>query len=162
MLALCDAPGRGIAAAAFLSCCSIFPFFQVTQWVSRAGDHSKRRFVLGLLRRLHSADLLRHLSELLAPLASKDCTYARSRLTPSLGTDLITAGSDRALAGGRWEAVMGEVFEWFQARNYWTKANFLLAVLRLCDSHLLLNAANLTKSLLRHEMRKRSPVLSEY
>ena len=62
---------------------------QVKRWMFRAGDQSRKRFVLGLVRRLHSVDLLEYVTKLLQPLACKDFMYAKTRTNPSLQTGQV-------------------------------------------------------------------------
>lgn len=119
------------------SCLLIKRLNSVKQWFFRAGDQSRRRFTLGLVRRLHSVDLLQHLVTLLQPLLCKDFMYARSRTNPSLGTDRSTMSSDRALNTYETERNIAEAWYWFQSANYWTKWNFILCLFQECEAHLL-------------------------
>ncbi|PAA83802.1 hypothetical protein BOX15_Mlig026756g1, partial [Macrostomum lignano] len=115
----------------------------VKEWLSRAGDLSRRRFVVGLVRRAHSRDLLRHLGSLLAPcVANKDSTYARSRVKPALPTDRLTASNNHALPPSGWELVQAEVYEWFLSSSYWVKVNFLMQMLSVSDAHTVRAALN--------------------
>ena len=118
-------------------CCLTKKLTDVKEWFFRAGDQSKKRFTLGLVRRLHSVDLMSHLVSLLQPLLCKDFMYARSRTNPSLNTDRCTMSSDRALDAHEIERKIAETWYWFQGANYWTKWNFILCLLQQCDAHLL-------------------------
>lgn len=109
----------------------------VKEWFPRFGDHSQKRFMLGLMRRIHSINLLQQLVTLLQPLLNKDYTYARMRTCPSLRTDTMTLSSDRSLSSGAVEYYITSTWDWFAKSNYWSKSNFALALLRLCDVHLL-------------------------
>ena len=107
----------------------------IRSWLRRAGHQSRRRFILGLIRRLHSVDLIQYVINLLRPLMCKDFTYARTRPTPSLPGDRATSSGDRALDVVGLEMSVANVWVWFEAASYWTKANFLLSVLQQCDAH---------------------------
>ena len=125
----------------------------VKTWFLRAGDQSKRRYTLGLVKRLHSADLVQYIINLLQPLLCKDFTYARMRTKPSLATDRATMSEDRALSTAELEKNIAESWHWFQGANYWTKSNFLLGVLQCCDAHLLYAVSTSARTLLASEQR---------
>ena len=125
----------------------------VKTWFLRAGDQSKRRYTLGLVKRCHSVDLVQYLINLLQPLLCKDFTYARMRTKPSLATDRATMSQDRALSAEELEKNIAESWFWFQAANYWTKSNFLLGVLQSCDAHLLHAVGTQARTLLASERK---------
>ncbi|KAL5018200.1 hypothetical protein ScPMuIL_003922 [Solemya velum] len=110
---------------------------RIKELFPRLGDHSKKRLMLGIMRRLHSVDLLQQVVSLLQPLLCKDFIYSRSRTNPSLNTDTATLSSDRSLDAYVVEQYILDTWTWFQGTNYWSKANFALAMLQLCDAHLL-------------------------
>jgi F-box/WD-40 domain protein 10 len=107
------------------------------EWFHRLGDFSRKKFMLGLLRRIHSVDLLRQLVSLLQPLLTKDHVYARARSQPSLETDVMTLSADRALQGEDVLNYITMTWDWFANASYWSKANFAFHVLQRCDAHLL-------------------------
>ena len=133
----------------------------VKRWLFRAGDHSRKRFVLGLVRRLHSVDLLEHITNLLHPLACKDFMYAKTRTNPSLNTDRSSVSSDRALNQVDLEKEVAEAWYWFQNANYWTKSNYIMVVMQECEAHLLSLIAVQAKTLLSSE-RKAYETHGEY
>ncbi|MEE6506784.1 hypothetical protein FKM82_007854 [Ascaphus truei] len=122
------------------------------EWFVRAGESSQRKFLFGIIRRVGDVGLLSYIENVLHPTLGKDFTYSRSRANPSLAGDLSTSSSDRALSRHLLQQFMAETWEWFKCRSYWTKANYALLLLQLCNSHLLHNAANLTRVLLVREM----------
>lgn len=128
----------------------------IKEWFPKLGDHSKKRLMLGLLRRFHSIDLLHQLVTLLHPMMCKDFTYARSRTCPSLFTDASTLSSDRALPTNTVEDNTTNYWKWFEKANYWTKSNFAFAVLQMCDSHLLHTLASQARTLLITEEKAAS------
>ena len=106
-------------------------------WFLRSGDQTKRRFMLGLFKRLHSVDLLKYFINILQPLNCKDFMYAKIRTNPSLCTDRATMSNDRALNVVELEQMFASIWEWFENANYWTKCNFVTLMLQLCEQHLL-------------------------
>ena len=137
-------------------------------WFSKAGDRSRRRFTLGLIRRLHSSELICHVVQLLQPMLYKDVTYARTRTKPSLRTDQATTSDDRALSLVTLEKDITDTWYWFETTNYWTKCNFLLAIMQDCEAHLLHAIGTLAKTLVASEYCAATPrsgehsVLSEF
>ncbi|CAH1793733.1 unnamed protein product [Owenia fusiformis] len=127
------------------------------QWFQKSGDHTQKRFLLGLIRRFHSIDLLEYIVTLLQPLLCKDFTYARTRTKPSLETDRYKLNSDRALNGASMEQELIETWYWFQTANYWTKCNFILGLMRWCDAHLLHLAGLQARTLLASERKVALP-----
>lgn len=128
----------------------------IREWFPKLGDHSKKRLMLGLLRRFHSTDLLHQMVTLLHPMMCKDYTYARSRTCPSLHADSSTLSSDRALPTSTVEENIAHYWNWFEGGNYWTKSNFAFAVLQMCDSHLLHTLAAQARTLLITEEKAAS------
>ncbi|XP_078506983.1 F-box/WD repeat-containing protein 10 [Lissotriton helveticus] len=131
------------------------------EWLLRAGEVSRRRFAAGLMRRLDSADLLAYAEKLLHPTLGKDFTYSRSRINPSLLGDAGSASSNRALDRSRLERFMADTWDWFRTCSYWTKANYVLLVLKLCDPDLLYTLANLVQVLLARQVHHNSAKVSE-
>lgn len=129
---------------------------EARDWLPKLGDHSKKRFMLGLLRRFHSVDLLSQIVTILQPLLYKDFTYARSRTAPSLATDCASLSSDRALDKREVESFIMKTWYWFQRSNYWTKSNYAISLLQMCDSHLLHTLGTQARTLLVTEERAAS------
>nr|XP_033816684.1 CMT1A duplicated region transcript 1 protein [Geotrypetes seraphini] len=126
------------------------------EWFQRAGETSKKKFVIGIVHRFNSSELLAYIERLLQPTLGKDFTYSRSRINPSLAEDLGAFDSDRALDKKMLRQAMLETWEWFKHGTYWTKANYSLQLLRLCHPDLLRIAANIIHVLLIRE-RNASP-----
>lgn len=126
------------------------------EFFPKMGDHSRKRFMLGLMRRFHSVDLLHQMVSLLQPLSCKDFTYSRSRAAPSLDTDMTTFSSDRAMDLMEVERFITGTWMWFQKAMYWTKANFALSLLQLCDSSLLHTLSSQARTLLITEEKATS------
>ena len=144
------------------TCLLTYRVKSVKEWFLRLGDHSKRRFMLGLLRRIHSVDLLKQLVSLLQPLTNKDFVYARMRTKPSLDTDISSMSSDRALKSSLVEQLTSSTWDWFAKSTYWTKANFALTLLHSCDIHLLHVIGSQARTLLVLEEDAAAGKLGQY
>lgn len=135
------------------SCQLITRIREIKQWFPRFGDHSRKRFMLGLIQRTHSAELLAQFVKLLQPMLCKDFTYSRSRTNPSLPTDSSTLSSDRALPQKDLENFIITTWHWYAEANYWSKSNFALALLQMCDAHLLHTVGMQARTLLISEVK---------
>lgn len=147
----CAGSSRAISCGECETCLLTDRMKHAKEFFPKMGDHSKKRFMLGLMRRFHSVDLLQQMVSLLQPLTCKDFTYSRSRVAPSLDTDSSTFSSDRAMDLMEVEQFVTGTWMWFQKSNYWTKANFALSLLRLCDSSLLHTLGSQARTLLISE-----------
>lgn len=110
---------------------------EVREWFFRLGDFSKKKFMLGLLRRIQSTDLLEQMVSLLQSVVMKDFIYSRMRTQPSLDTDAMTLSADRALNEEDVMQYITSIWDWFVQVPYWSKANFVFGLLQMCDAHLL-------------------------
>lgn len=135
------------------TCKLIVKIRDIKQWFPRLGDHSKKRFMLGLMQRTHSAELLKQVVTLLQPVLCKDFTYSRSRTNPSLPTDTPTLSSDRALVPKKVDNYISSSWQWYADSNYWSKSNFALGLLQMCDAHLLHVIGAQARTLLMSEER---------
>ncbi|KAG7265313.1 hypothetical protein CRUP_012764 [Coryphaenoides rupestris] len=121
-------------------------------WLDRAGDATKRTFLLGLLTRCRSVPVHEAVADALRQVTSgKDLTYSRSK-RPSLAAP---RSSDRALDARLLRADVADTLRWFAGGDDWTKSNYVLSVLSLCDAGLLRVVANLNAVLLARERRAR-------
>ncbi|XP_069510657.1 F-box and WD repeat domain containing protein 10B [Ambystoma mexicanum] len=158
----CRGPGAPLGLCQACEACVLSSRVALArEWMLRAGEVSLRRFAAGLLRRLDSAALLAYAEQLLQPTLAKDFTYSRSRINPSLRGDSGSASSDRALDRGRLERFMSDTWDWFRAGSYWTKANYVLLVLQLCEPDLLCILANLMRVLLARKVHANRAKASE-
>ena len=123
-----------------------------TRWLSRAGESTKRTFLIGLLVRCKSVPVLESIRDVLQVTFGKDFTYSRSK-RPSLADDVMTLSSNRALDRKLFSADVVETLNWFSCSQDWIKSSYLLSVLSLCDTGLLHMLANLNDVLLAREQR---------
>ncbi|XP_067860376.1 F-box and WD repeat domain containing protein 10B isoform X2 [Heptranchias perlo] len=140
----CSAPPCGSC----YTCTLELRLVSARQWFPRTGDLSKQQFLTGLIRRIGSLDLLQQVDRLLQPTLGKDFTHSRSRSNPSLPEDMSTLSSDRALNKVALRKYIFETWEWFANSRYWTKANYMLGLLQMCDVKLLHVIGNLIRTLL--------------
>ncbi|XP_072168163.1 F-box and WD repeat domain containing protein 10B-like [Diadema setosum] len=136
------------------SCVVRTRLIETRQWFLRAGEKSKRRFLLGLVRRFHSANLFAYVVQILKPLCGKDYLYSRSRANPGLDGDHIDAGHDRALRNQATEETIQDSLRWFSAAPYWSKSNYILGVLQMCSGELVHAVNKLAQTMLNNEKQK--------
>ncbi|XP_023957434.2 F-box and WD repeat domain containing protein 10B [Chrysemys picta bellii] len=133
------------------TCVLAWRVFSTKEWFLRASEVSQRKFLVGIVKRFNSLDLLNYAEKVLQTSHGKDFTFSRSRITPSLKEDMTTSTSDRALNIVTLEKAMLETWKWFKNCSYWTKANYTLLLLQMCNPKLLFIAANLVRVLLVRE-----------
>ena len=124
------------------------------EWFDRCGKTVKRKYVLNLAERLESMDLLQYVTALLQSFQYKDFTYMRSRSKPSLIVDTSCPPSNHALDEDGLTKTVDNYLEWFSGSTYWTKANYLLGLMQLCDTHVLHILATKTGALYEREHQK--------
>ena len=131
----------------------------MASWFDRAGDNTRRQFLLGLVRRVRSSDILQRLLTLLnGPLlCGRDRAYARARTHPTLSTDYGSTSADRALDPHDLQWRMGVTWKWFTTASYWSKNMFLLGCLKRCEAHQLHMVGVQAKTLIASERDAFSP-----
>ena len=135
-------------------CCLGAKLNHTKEWFCRCGEPVKRTYLLGLVKRFDSMDLLEYITSLLQSFQYKDFTYMRSRSKPSLIVDTSCPPTNHALNENELSDTVDNYLEWFSASTYWTKANYLLGLMQLCDTHLLHILATKTRALCERERRK--------
>jgi hypothetical protein len=120
------------------SCLTDKKITDLKSWIEKAGNQSRKRLMLGLIRRVRSVEALTYLKGLLqSVLNGKDYTYARIRTNPNLETDRWTTSGDRVLNAKELESEIQNLWRWFEQSDYYTKVNFLLKVMKFCESQLI-------------------------
>ena len=135
-------------------CCLGVKLNHTKEWFCRCGEPIKRKYLLGLVQRFDSLDLAEYMTSMLQSLQYKDFTYMRSRSKPSLTMDTSSPPTNHALNETELLDTMENYLKWFSASTYWTKANYMLCLMQLCDSHLLHVVATKTRVLCEIERRK--------
>ncbi|XP_038227509.1 CMT1A duplicated region transcript 1 protein [Dermochelys coriacea] len=125
------------------TCVLAWRVFSTKEWFLRANDVSQRKFLVGIVKRFNSLDLLNYAEKVLQSSHGKDFTFSRSRT--SLKEDMTTSASDRTLNTAMLEQAMLETWRWFKTSSYWTKANYTLLLLQMCNPKLLFMAASLVR-----------------
>ncbi|ETE64942.1 F-box/WD repeat-containing protein 10, partial [Ophiophagus hannah] len=131
------------------SCILSWKIFSTREWFVRASQATQRTFVMGIINRFQSHDLLKYSWNLLQAIDTKDFTYSRSCVSSTFRASSVL---DRAMDPQKLAQSMADLWRWFGGSCFWTKANYILLLLQMCDSKLLLMAATLIRILLgEHE-----------
>lgn len=133
------------------SCILSWKIFSTREWFVRASQATQRTFVMGIINRFESHDLLKYSWNLLQAIDTKDFTYSRSCVS---STFRASSALDRAMDPQKLAQSMADLWRWFVGACFWTKANYILLLLQMCDSQLLLMAATLIRILLLRWTRK--------
>nr|XP_060620495.1 F-box and WD repeat domain containing protein 10B [Anolis sagrei ordinatus] len=130
------------------SCILSWKAASTREWFVRASHASQTQFLVGIIKRFQSQDLLNYTWNLLQSTNTKDFTYSRSCVRP---ISAASSSLDRALDQQKLKQSMEDLWKWFLHASFWTKANYMLLLLQMCDSQLLLMAANLIRMLLSQD-----------
>ncbi|XP_025899402.1 CMT1A duplicated region transcript 1 protein-like [Nothoprocta perdicaria] len=149
---LCSAPslrcGKGTDLVPVCESCETcvlaWRIFSTKEWFLRAGALTRRRFLQGIVKRFDSFNLLCYTERLLRVTQEKDFTYVRSEITYGL-SDRDVSSFNGALDPWRLEQDIQDTWWWFAKSSYWTKANYTLHLLKLCDAKLLFVVADLVR-----------------
>ncbi|CAM4651555.1 F-box and WD repeat domain containing protein 10B [Caretta caretta] len=125
------------------TCVLAWRVFSTKEWFLRASDVSQRKFLVGIVKRFNSLDLLNYAEKVLQTSHGKDFTFSRSRT--SFKEDTTTSASDWTLNTAMLEQAMLETWRWFKTGSYWTKANYTLLLFQMCNPKLLFMAASLVR-----------------
>ncbi|KAM8796994.1 F-box and WD repeat domain containing protein 10B [Eudromia elegans] len=126
------------------TCVLAWRIFSSKEWFLRAGALARARFLQGIVKRFDSFDLLCYVERLLRVTQEKDFTYVRSKITYGL-SEWNVSSSNGALDPRRLEQEIRNAWRWFAKSSYWTKANYTLHLLKLCDTKLLFVVADLVR-----------------
>uniref|UniRef100_A0A3B1JC25 F-box and WD repeat domain containing 10 n=1 Tax=Astyanax mexicanus TaxID=7994 RepID=A0A3B1JC25_ASTMX len=147
----CRTERRQSACGRCQSCAYSTHLQHSTQWLNRAGDEAKRRFLTGLLLRCRSLKILENLQNVLQITSGKDFTYSRAQIKAQLPVE-----------GRNWECgdsgnlcgmSMMETWDWFIRSPDWIKCSYLLRLFSLCHFELLHRLGNLVGVLIAREKR---------
>ncbi|XP_072523464.1 F-box and WD repeat domain containing protein 10B [Salminus brasiliensis] len=135
------------------SCVYTANLHQSTQWLLRAGEEARRRFLTGVLVRCRSVEILENVQNVLQVTSGKDFTYARSNVKTNSPVESRHWGCGSGDNGTLFGMSMMDTWEWFSRSPNWTQSNYLLGVLSLCDTELLHMLGNLVGVLIAREKR---------
>lgn len=124
-----------------------------TQWLMRAEEPAKRRFLIGILVRCQSLELLQSVHSVLQVTQGAYFTYTRCQVNAG---HMVTApsthsssASDAVLLGKE----MLNIWEWFANSTDLTKTKYFFGLLASCSSDQLYMLCNLARLLIAREKR---------
>ncbi|XP_075845699.1 F-box and WD repeat domain containing protein 10B [Microtus pennsylvanicus] len=127
------------------TCVLAWKIFVTKEWFRRVSDISQRRFLVSILGQLNSLYLLHYFQNILQTTQGKDFIYNRSRIKFSRKEgkeEKVVKSSLNQMLDKTAEQKMKEILYWFGNSTHRTKANYTLLLLQMCDSKLLLTAAD--------------------
>ncbi|CAH6786187.1 Fbxw10 [Phodopus roborovskii] len=136
------------------TCVLAWKIFATKEWFRRVSDISQRRFLVSILGQLNSLYLLHYFQNILQTTQGKDFIYNRSRIKHSRKEgkeEKIVKSSLNQMLDETVEQKMKEILYWFGNSTHRTKANYTLLLLQMCDTKLLLTAANVIRVLFLKE-----------
>ncbi|XP_032136103.1 CMT1A duplicated region transcript 1 protein [Sapajus apella] len=133
------------------TCVLAWKIFSTKEWFRRISDISQRRFLVSILKQLNSLYLLHYFQNILQTTQGKDFIYNRSRIDLSKKQGKVAKSSLNQMLDKTVEQKMKELLYWFGNSTHWTKANYTLLLLQMCNPKLLLTAANVIRVLFLRE-----------
>ena len=117
------------------------------EFLSRISEAKKQAFIQSLLRSCSSIQMISSLVRLLEPLMHKDFVYAKSKANATFDKDLVimTNLSNKSVDIAAVDSFMLEERNWFASSSSWAKFNYLLKVLKSCNSYTLENVTTILK-----------------
>uniref|UniRef100_A0ACB8EJL8 Uncharacterized protein n=1 Tax=Sphaerodactylus townsendi TaxID=933632 RepID=A0ACB8EJL8_9SAUR len=132
------------------SCILSWKIFATQEWFMRASSITQRQFVIGIIKRSRNQDLLKYTWNFLKSVYNKDFICSHSSVPSSF---LAPSTMDRALNPQTLKKSMSDLWKWFLNASFWTKANYTLLMLQMCNSQLLFMAASLVRVLLTKDVK---------
>ncbi|XP_023043841.1 CMT1A duplicated region transcript 1 protein isoform X3 [Piliocolobus tephrosceles] len=133
------------------TCVLAWKIFSTKEWFCRINDISQRRFLVSILKQLNSLYLLHYFQNILQTTQGKDFIYNRSRIDLSKKEGKVAKSFLNQMLDKTVEQKMKEILYWFGNSTHWTKANYTLLLLQMCNPKLLLIAANVITVLFLRE-----------
>ncbi|XP_025216886.1 CMT1A duplicated region transcript 1 protein isoform X1 [Theropithecus gelada] len=133
------------------TCVLAWKIFSTKEWFCRINDISQRRFLVSILKQLKSLYLLHYFQNILQTTQGKDFIYNRSRIDLSKKERKVAKSFLNQMLDKTVEQKMKEILYWFGNSTHWTKANYTLLLLQMCNPKLLLIAANVIRVLFLRE-----------
>ncbi|XP_078229206.1 F-box/WD repeat-containing protein 10 isoform X2 [Callithrix jacchus] len=133
------------------TCVLAWKIFSTKEWFCRINDVSQRRFLVSILKQLNSLYLLHYFQNILQTTQGKDFIYNRSLVDLSKKEGKVAKSSLNQMSDKTVEQKMKELLYWFVNSTHWTKANYTLLLLQMCNPKLLLTAANVIRVLFLRE-----------
>lgn len=133
------------------TCILAWKIFSTKEWFRRISSISQRRFLVSILEQLNSLYLLNYFQNILQSTQGKDFIYNRSRI--NLRMEGKAKSSLNQMLDKTAEEKMREILYWFGNSTHQTKANYTLLLLQMCDTKLLLTAADVIRVLFLREWK---------
>ncbi|XP_054111864.1 F-box/WD repeat-containing protein 10 isoform X4 [Callithrix jacchus] len=133
------------------TCVLAWKIFSTKEWFCRINDVSQRRFLVSILKQLNSLYLLHYFQNILQTTQGKDFIYNRSLVDLSKKEGKVAKSSLNQMSDKTVEQKMKELLYWFVNSTHWTKANYTLLLLQMCNPKLLLTAAHVIRVLFLRE-----------
>nr|XP_027811810.1 CMT1A duplicated region transcript 1 protein isoform X4 [Marmota flaviventris] len=131
------------------TCILAWKIFSTKEWFRRISSMSQRRFLVSILEQLNSLYLLNYFQNILQTTQGKDFIYNRSRI--NLRMEGKAKSSLNQMLDKTAEEKLSEILYWFGNSTHQTKANYTLLLLQMCDTKLLLMAADVIRVLFLRE-----------
>lgn len=125
--------------------------FSTKEWFRRVDEMVQRQFLVSILGQLDSLYLLHYFQNILRTTQGKDFIYNRSRIDLSKQERDIMKFSMNQMLDRTIEQKMREILCWFGSSTQRIKANYTLLLLQMCNTKLLLTAANVIRVLFQRE-----------
>ncbi|XP_055450206.1 F-box and WD repeat domain containing protein 10B isoform X2 [Psammomys obesus] len=133
------------------TCVLAWKIFATKEWFQRVSDTLQRRFLVSVLGQFNSLFLLHYFQRLLQPTQGKDFVSNRSRIKigrrEGKKERVVKSSLNQVLDRTAAEQKMKDILVWFSNSTPRTKANYTLLLLQMCDSKLLLTAADVVRVL---------------
>lgn len=129
------------------------------EWIKRISETKKQHYIRSLVQRCNSIEMLSSLIRLLQPLQHKDFIYSKSKVNATFDKDLVSVTnlSNQAITSETIEIYMLEDVAWFTSATCWAQFNYLMRILKFCNSFTL---DNVTSFLMKHYETLRKQILS--
>lgn len=141
------------------TCVLAWKIFATKEWFRRVSDTSQRRFLVSVLGQFNSLYLLHYFQRLLQTTQGKDfiCNRSRIKIDRQEGKKegVVKSSLNRVLDKTA-EQKMKDILAWFSNSTHRMKTHYALLLLQMCDSKLLLTAADVIRVLFIKEWNKLS------
>ncbi|XP_027696365.1 CMT1A duplicated region transcript 1 protein [Vombatus ursinus] len=130
------------------TCDLAWKIFSTREWFCRISERSQQKFLVRILKRLKSLELLDYFEKVLSTCQGKEFTYFRCRAIINRKTDKKITCSLIKKVDEKAKDTMLDTLRWFGDSSYRTKVNYASLLLQLCDSSLLFSAASVIRFLI--------------
>lgn len=129
------------------------------EWAPRVAEAKKQSFIRELVQQCNSVTMISSLLGILQPLQHKDFIYAKSKANPTYDRDLVSVMnvSNKSITSEAVEVYMAEDKAWFSSASFWAKLNYLLSILKRCNSFTI---DNITSFLAKHYESERKHIIN--